>query len=167
VPHWFRSPRKAGPAARSDFGEFIAGGGDVTLAASAEFVNSEAALPAFQDAYASELAPDQLVILSGDDTAATIAAAAQGTDGANAAMVYGTDGAIQEVGLMVLEDDKSVQPVYAPTPIVRREALEANPQIGDGLDLETLQRLNARIQLGGESAQAVAQDYLQTQGFID
>ncbi len=158
----------------SDLGEYVEGGGDLTLAASAEFVNSAAALPAFQEAYGFELSPDQLVILSGGDTAATIRAAAQQTDGANAAMVYGTDGAIQEVGLKVLEDDKSVQPVYAPTPIVRREALDANPQIEDvlapvfqSLDLETLQKLNARIQLGGESAQAVAQDYLKSQGFID
>src|SRR5690625_4431980 len=34
----------------SDFGAFVAGGGEVVLAASAEFVNSAAALPAFQKA---------------------------------------------------------------------------------------------------------------------
>ena len=34
-------------------------------------------------------------------------------------MVYGTDGAIQAAGLVVLDDDKSVQPVYAPAPIIR------------------------------------------------
>src|SRR5690625_1300513 len=158
----------------SDFGAFIAGGGGVVLAASAEFVNSPAALPAFQEAYGFERGPDQLVILSGGDTAATIQAAAQQTDGTNAAMVYGTDGAIHEVGLEVLEDDKSVQPVYAPAPIVRAEVLEANPQIEEllapifeSLELETLQELNARIQLGGESAKSVAEDYLKTNGFID
>lgn len=161
-------------ATMSDFGAFVSGGGNVVLAASAEFVNSAAALPAFQKAYDFELRPDQLVILSGGDTAATIQAAAQQTDGTNAAMVYGTDGAIHEVGLVVLEDDKSVQPVYAPTPIIRREVLEANPQIKEllapifeSLDLETLQELNARIQLGGENAKAVAEDYLETNGFID
>lgn len=158
----------------SDFGAFVAGGGDVVLAASAEFVNSAAALPAFQKAYDFELGPDQLVILSGGDTAATIQAAAQQTDGTNAAMVYGTDGAIHEVGLEVLEDDKSVQPVYAPAPIIRHEVLDAHPEIEgilapifESLDLEILQELNARIQLGGESAKAVAEDYLETNGFID
>lgn len=158
----------------SDFGAFVAEGGDVVLAASAEFVNSPAALPAFQEAYGFELGPDQLVILSGGDTAATIQAAAQQTDGTNAAMVYGTDGAIHEVGLEVLEDDKSVQPVYAPAPIIRQEVLDAHPEIEQllapifkSLDLETLQELNARIQLGGESAKAVAEDYLEANGLID
>ena len=47
------------------------------LAASAEFVNSAAALPAFQTTYGFTLKPDQLITLSGGDTAATIAAAAQ------------------------------------------------------------------------------------------
>ncbi len=158
----------------SDLGAYISDGGDITLAASSEFVNSEAALPAFQEAYGFEMSNDQLVILSGGDTAATIRAAAEGIDGSNAAMVYGTDGAIAEVGLKVMEDDKSVQPVYQPTPIIRREALEETPEVEallkpvfEGLDLETLQELNARIQLGGESAQSVAEDYLTQAGLLN
>ena len=158
----------------SDLGAYVAEGGDIKLAASAEFVNSEAALPAFQEAYGFDMSSDQLLILSGGDTAATIRAAAEQTDGANAAMVYGTDGAISEVGLTVMDDDKAVQPVYAPTPIIREEALNENPEIEEllapvfqSLDLETLQRLNARIQLGGEGAQSVAEDYLQAEGFIE
>lgn len=158
----------------SDLGAYISEGGDITLAASSEFVNSEAALPAFQEAYGFEMSNDQLVILSGGDTAATIRAAAEGIDGSNAAMVYGTDGAIAEVGLKVMEDDKSVQPVYQPTPIIRREALEETPEVEallkpvfEGLDLETLQELNARIQLGGESAQSVAEDYLTQAGLLN
>ncbi|MEY9101575.1 glycine betaine/choline ABC-type transport system substrate-binding protein [Sinorhizobium fredii] len=74
----------------SDFGKYVSDGGEVILAASSEFVNSAAALPAFQTAYAFTLKPEQLITLSGGDTAATIAAAANQTNGANAAMVYGT-----------------------------------------------------------------------------
>ena len=80
----------------TQMGEWIAGGGQVKLAASTEFVTSPAALPAFQETYGFALTPDQLVQLAGGDTAATIAAAAQQTSGVNAAMVYGTDGAIAE-----------------------------------------------------------------------
>ena len=112
----------------SDFGKWVSGGGKAKLAASAEFVNSAAALPAFQAAYGFKLSPDQLIVLSGGDTAATIKAAAEQTNGANAAMVYGTDGAIQPSGLVVLDDDKGVQPVYRPTPIIREATLKANPQ---------------------------------------
>ncbi|QQR40020.1 glycine betaine ABC transporter substrate-binding protein OsmF [Devosia rhizoryzae] len=158
----------------SDFGKYVADGGAVKLAASSEFVSSAAALPKFQEVYGFTLSPDQLVTLAGGDTAATIAAAAQQTDGVNAAMVYGTDGAIAASELVVLEDDKGVQPVYEPSPIVRGEVLEQYPQIKDllepvfaKLDLATLQELNGRIQVNGEPAQAVAIDWLQTNGFLD
>jgi osmoprotectant transport system substrate-binding protein len=163
-----------GLATMSQMGEWIAGGGQVKLAASTEFVTSPAALPAFQETYGFALTPDQLVQLAGGDTAATIAAAAQQTSGVNAAMVYGTDGAIAEAGLLVMEDDKAVQPVYQPAPIVRAEVLEAHPRIAEVLEpifasltLQTLQTLNGRIQIGGEPASAVAQDYLTQAGFLD
>lgn len=157
----------------TDFGKYVAGGGQVVLAASSEFVNSAAALPAFQTTYAFTLKPEQLITLSGGDTAATIAAAANLTNGANAAMVYGTDGGIAPSGLVVLQDDKGVQPVYQPSPIIREEVLKANPQIEEilkpvfeKLDLVTLQDLNGRVQVGGEPAKAVAEDFLKKNGFL-
>lgn len=157
----------------SDFGKFVAGGGEIKLAASAEFVNSASALPAFQAAYGFELKPEQLIVLSGGDTAATIAAAAQKTDGANAAMVYGTDGAISSAGLVVIADDKGVQPVYEPAPIIREAVLAEHPEIEtllkpvfEKLDLVTLQTLNGRIQVGGEAAADVARDWLTQNGFL-
>lgn len=157
----------------SDFGKWIADGGAVKLVASTEFVTSPAALPAFQETYGFTLTPDQLVQLSGGDTAATIAAAAQQTSGVNSAMVYGTDGAISAVGLVVMADDKGVQPVYQPAPLVRAAVLAEYPQIAevlnpifDGLSLETLQELNGRIQVGGEPAASVAKDYLTQAGIL-
>ncbi len=157
----------------SDFGKYVAGGGKVVLAGSAEFVNSPSALPSFQQAYGFTLKPEQLIVLSGGDTAATIKAAADQTNGVNAAMAYGTDGGVAASGLVILDDDLSVQPVYAPAPIVRDVVLQANPKIAEilapvfaSLTRETLQELNAEIQVGGEPAQAVAQNYLQTKGFL-
>lgn len=157
----------------SDFGDWVAGGGDVKLAGSSEFVNSPAALPAFQETYGFELSPDQLIVLAGGDTSATIKAAAEQTNDANAAMVYGTDGAIAPSGLVVMEDDKGVQPVYAPAPIVREQTLNEYPAIADVLEpvfekltLETLQELNARIQVGGEPAGTVAEEWLKSEGFL-
>ncbi|MEH6693333.1 MAG: ABC transporter substrate-binding protein [Pseudorhizobium pelagicum] len=157
----------------SDFGQYVSGGGDVVLAASSEFVNSAAALPAFQTTYGFTLTPEQLITLSGGDTAATIAAAANQTNGANAAMVYGTDGGIAPSNLVVLEDDKGVQPVYQPAPIIREEVLKQHPEIEtllqpvfEKLDLETLQDLNGRVQVGGEPAKAVAEVFLTQNGFL-
>jgi osmoprotectant transport system substrate-binding protein len=164
---------EAGVKTLSDFGAWVAKGGKVKLAGSAEFVNSASALPSFQTTYGFKLTPDQLIVLSGGDTAATIKAAADQTNGTNAAMVYGTDGAIAPSGLVVLDDDKAVQPVYQPTAIVREEVLKANPAIADtlkpifeSLDLVTLQTLNARVQIGGEPAKAVAEDYLKSKGLL-
>jgi osmoprotectant transport system substrate-binding protein len=161
-------------ATMSDFATFANGGGEVVLAASAEFVNSAAGLPSFQETYGFELTSDQLITLSGGDTAATIQAAAQGTNGANAAMVYGTDGGIAPSGLVVLTDDQSVQPVYNPAPIIRQEVLDEYPQIAEllepvftALTLETLQQLNGRVQVGGEPADAVARDFLTGNGFLN
>jgi osmoprotectant transport system substrate-binding protein len=157
----------------SEFGKWVTAGGVVKLVASAEFVNSAAALPAFQKTYGFTLKPDQLIVLSGGDTAATIAAAANKTNGANAAMVYGTDGGIAPSGLVVLEDDKHVQPVYEPTPIIREAVLKQHPEIAsllqpvfNKLDLVTLQTLNGQVQVGGEPAEAVAQDFLKKNGFL-
>ncbi|MGO4707301.1 ABC transporter substrate-binding protein [Microvirga sp. 2MCAF38] len=160
-------------ASMSDFGKWVSGGAKVVLAASSEFVNSAAALPAFQATYGFAMKPDQLIVLSGGDTAATIKAAAEKTNGANAAMVYGTDGGIAPSDLVVLTDDKNVQPVYAPTPIIREAILKENPKIADilspvfkSLDLATLQNLNARVQVGGEPAKTVASEYLKSKGFL-
>lgn len=157
----------------SDFGKYVADGGEVVLAASSEFVHSAAALPAFQTTYGFTLKPEQLITLSGGDTAATIAAAANQTNNANAAMVYGTDGGIAPSGLVVLEDDKHVQPVYQPAPVIREEILKKNPNIEEllkpvfeKLDLATLQDLNARVQVGGEQAKTVALDFLTKNGFV-
>ena len=165
---------EAGVGTFSEFGEWVAGGGAVKLVASAEFVNSAPALPAFQQAYGFTLTQDQLIVLSGGDTAATIQAAANGTSGANAAMVYGTDGALAFSGLTVLEDDRNVQPVYQPAPIVRAEVLAEYPQIAEllepafvGLDLETLQGLNGQVQVEGLPAADVARTYLTEAGLLD
>ena len=157
----------------TDFGKWVTGGGAVKLAASAEFVSSAAALPSFEKTYGFTLKPDQLITLSGGDTSAFIAAAANQTSGANAAVVYGTDGGIAPSNLVALVDDKGVQPVYNPAPIVREAVLKQYPQIETllapvfaKLDLKTLQTLNGRVQVGGEAASAVAADFLKTSGLV-
>ena len=163
----------AGVTTFSQFGQWVAGGGNVKLAASSEFVNSAPALPAFQAAYGFTLSPEQLIVLSGGDTAATIQAASNQTSGANAAMVYGTDGQIAVSNLVVLEDDKNVQPVYQPAPVIRAETLAEHPQIEEllkpvfeSLTLETLQELNGKVQVDGLPAADVAQEYLTANGLL-
>lgn len=156
-----------------DLAAFVTAGGEVKLAASAEFVESPAALPAFQSAYGFTLNADQLLVLAGGDTSATIRAAAEQTSGVNAAMVYGTDGAITALDLVVMTDSKGAQAVYEPAPTIRKAVLDANPQIRDlldpvfaTLDAGTLRGLNAKIQVEGQDYASVAKDYLMEQGFL-
>jgi osmoprotectant transport system substrate-binding protein len=157
----------------ADFAKYLAGGGAIKLAASAEFVESPAALPAFEAIYGFHLKDAQLLTLSGGNTSATLRAAAEGTSGVNAAMAYGTDGALAALGLTALEDDKGAQVVYAPAPVVREPVLQQHPEVAKLLDpvfatltLETLQQLNAKIAVEGEDAGAVATAYLKSQHFL-
>ncbi|MGQ7249609.1 glycine betaine ABC transporter substrate-binding protein OsmF [Halomonas sp. V046] len=152
-----------------DMAAFINEGGDYKLAASTDFVESAFALPAFQEAYGFALGDEQMLVLSGGNTAATMRAAAQQTSGVNAAMTYGTDGGLQALDLIVMEDTKGVQPVYQPAPVVRQDVLDAYPQIAEvlapvfaSLDLETLQRLNGDVAVNGLAPAEVASDYLAT-----
>jgi osmoprotectant transport system substrate-binding protein len=150
-----------------DLAGYLNEGGDFKLAASAEFVESPQALPAFQEAYGFELSEDELLVLSGGNTAATMRAAARQTSGVNAAMTYGTDGGLKALDLMVLDDSLGVQPVYQPAPVVRGEVLEAYPRIETllapvfaALDRDTLQRLNGDVAVNGRAPAQVASDFL-------
>ena len=157
----------------ADLGKWISAGGRFKLAASAEFVERSDALPAFQAAYGFKLRQDQILTLAGGDTAVTIKAAAEGTSGVNGAMAYGTDGALAALGLVIMEDPKGIQPIYAPAPIVRADVLTRYPKIKDALapvfgslDTATLQSLNAKIAIEGQDAKQVAVTYLKAKGFI-
>src|SRR5439155_6465765 len=157
----------------SDFAGYLAEGGRIRLAASAEFVESPSALPSFEATYGFRLAGAQLLTLSGGNTAATLRAAAEAMSGVNAAMAYGTDGAIAALGLVALEDDKGAEVVYAPAPVIREAVLQQHPEIAKLLDpvfatltLETRQRLNAEIAVDGEDAAAVAAAYLKSKHFL-
>ncbi len=159
--------REHGLESLEDLSTYLAQGGEFKFAASAEFVESEAALPAFEQAYGFELDSDQLVVLSGGNTAATLRAAALQTNGVNAAMAYGTDGGLNALDLRVLKDTLEVQPVYQPAPVVRQAVLDAYPQIPEllspvfeALDLETLQRLNGEVAVNGADPAKVAATFL-------
>jgi osmoprotectant transport system substrate-binding protein len=154
-----------------DFARFVRDGNDIKLAASAEFVESAAGLPAFEEVYGFRLAARQLLVLSGGETAATMKAAADGISGVNAAMAYATDGALKALDLRALEDTRHAEPVYAPAPVVRVAALASYPEIGDvlapifaQLDLASLRGLNERVAVEGEDPGAVAMEFFHAQG---
>ncbi len=160
-------------ATMEDFARLSKQAGAVKLAGSAEFVESAAALPSFERVYDFKLPREQIVVLPGGDTAVTMRAAAQGVSGVNAAMVYGTDGAIAALDLVVMEDTKGAQIVYEPAPVVRAEVLQRHPAIGPALakvfatlSMSRLQALNAQIAVEGKPPRDVARAYLEQEGLL-
>lgn len=159
-------------ATMSDFARWVREGGDARLACSAEFANA-GTLRSLERTYGFHLESRQKIVLAGGETAATIGAAAARTNGVNTAMVYGTDGGIAAADLVLLDDDRHDQPIYAPVPTVREPVLQAYAQIPGIVDplmksftRESLQALNARVQIDGESPEDVAADYLRNRGFL-
>lgn len=147
--------------------------GLIRLAASTEFVESAAALPAFEAAYGFSLPLDRIISLPGGDTSVTARAAAQEISGVNAGMVYGTDGALSALDLTVMSDPLAAQIVYEVAPVIREVDLARHPEIAPALarvfthlDAETLRRLNARITVDGAVAEAVAARYLSENGLL-
>ncbi|TXM66495.1 ABC transporter substrate-binding protein [Methylobacterium sp. WL69] len=159
-------------ATMADFAGAV-GRGLIRLAASTEFVESPAALPSFEAAYGFRLPLDRIISLPGGDTAVTARAAAQGISGVNAGMVYGTDGALDALDLVVMADPKGAQIVYEVAPVIRAEVLTRHPEIRPalarifaGLDAATLRALNARITVEGAVAGTVARAYLTERGLL-
>lgn len=156
-----------------DLKQYLDSGGPFKMAASSEFIERGDALPLFEKAYGFKLKQNQFLSLAGGDTTVFIKAAAEQTSGVNAALAYGTDGAIASMGLVVLDDSKTAQPVFEPAPVIREEVLKKHPEIADilnpvfaSLDLKTLQKLNGQIAFEGRDAKTVASDYLKSQGFL-
>jgi len=131
------------------------------------------AFPAFEKAYGFKTTPSQQVALATGDTAVTEKAAAEGAQGANAAMAYGTDGTIAALDLVVLEDPLGAQPIYQPAPTFRADILKKYPEFSDildpvfaKLDLVQLQTLNKQVAVDGKDPKTVAADWLKANGFV-
>lgn len=147
--------------------------GALKLAASAEFVESPAALPAFESAYGFAMPRRRVVALPGGETAATLRAAAQGVSGVNASMAYGTDGALAVLDFAVMEDTRGAQAVYEPAPVARAAVLERYPGVAPalsrafaGLSLERLRELNAAVAAEGRPPHEVARGHLRREGLL-
>lgn len=156
-----------------DFAEYVNSGGEVYMATGDEFAQRPDGIPAFEQTYGFDLTEDQLLIIAGGTPAQTEQALNEGANGVNVAMAYATDGALKAYDFVVLEDPLGAQPIYAPTPVVNGELLRANPEIAGilnpifrALDNETLQTLNARVEVDGENPTDVARDWLTENGFI-
>jgi osmoprotectant transport system substrate-binding protein len=157
----------------ADLAKYVNGGGTIKIAGSQEYFSRADGFPSFEKAYGFKIPQSQKVILATGDTSVTEKAAASGTNGVNAAMAYGTDGAISALGLVTLEDPKGAQPVYSPAPTFKTAIVTKYPEIATTLDpifakldTATLQKLNGEVAVGGKDAKSVAKAWLVANGFL-
>lgn len=162
-----------GLASVADYADYVNDGGTVMMAVGDEFAQRADGLQAFEEAYGFELTDDQLLVIAGGTPAQTEQALAEGANNVNAAMAFATDGALMAYDFVVLADPEGAQPVFQPTPVVRGEVLEANPEIADvlnpifsSLSNEVLQELNSAVDVAGENPEDVARSFLEENGFI-
>jgi osmoprotectant transport system substrate-binding protein len=84
-----------------------------------------------------------------------------------------TDGTLESQGLVVLEDDKKIQPAQNLVPAVSTDFLADNQQVADVLDplmstltTEKLTELNGRVAVDREKPEDVATDFLEQEGLL-
>jgi osmoprotectant transport system substrate-binding protein len=86
---------------------------------------------------------------------------------------FGTDGQIAAYDLKVLQDDKNFWPPYPVAPVVRKDLLDAHPDIADTLnkvapllDGATMSGLNWEVAGNSREPDEVAREFLQENGLI-
>jgi osmoprotectant transport system substrate-binding protein len=92
---------------------------------------------------------------------------------ADVVVAFGTDGQIAAYDLLVLQDDKGLFPPYQIAPVVRQQALDANPKIAEVLNKlaplltdATMQRLNYEVDGKKREPVDVAKEFLQQNGLL-
>lgn len=86
---------------------------------------------------------------------------------------FATDWQIADGKLVALDDDKNLFPPYYVAPVIRQDALAANPKIAATLDAlsplldnDTMRKLNARVEKDREEPKDVAKAFLKDKGVI-
>ena len=84
-----------------------------------------------------------------------------------------TDGTLESQGLVLLEDDKEIQPAQNLVPAVSTSFLDENPDVEGvlndlmaALTTEKLTELNGRVSVDREKEEDVAKDFLQSEGLL-
>lgn len=152
----------------SDLAAAYNDGKELTMAVNAEFPHRDDGLIGLEKEYDFKV-PRSL--RSPMDSGLTYSALKEGE--ADIALVFATDGRIEAFDFRVLEDDKGFFPNYALCPVVRSDTLKENPKLrgplnrlSSKLDDDTMQRLNARVDVDKVEIREVAKEFLEQEGLI-
>jgi osmoprotectant transport system substrate-binding protein len=84
-----------------------------------------------------------------------------------------TDGTLEDLGLVLLEDDKGIQPAQNLTPAVNADFLADNPDLEDlfnklseALTTDDLAAMNVKVDLERQKPEDVAKEFLEDKGLL-
>jgi osmoprotectant transport system substrate-binding protein len=140
-----------------------------TFCGAAEFFGRNDGWPGLQESYGFELPKNNVSELAAGAIYNSIDTAAPCVFGE----VFATDGRIEALDLVVLEDDKKYFTPYNPAVSVRADVLEKTPALRDvlatvteALDDQTLRKLNAKVDVDGGTPEETAKTWLVEKGFV-
>ncbi|WP_092415850.1 glycine betaine ABC transporter substrate-binding protein [Collimonas sp. OK307] len=94
-------------------------------------------------------------------------------DQLNVGLTYSSDGRVQGFNLKLLQDNKGFFPFYSAVPVVRKEILDANPQLAEQLnalsariDTAKMTEMNKKVDIDQLPIAQVAADFLRAEGLI-
>lgn len=140
---------------------------NLTMIGPPEFEQREDGLPGIQKAYGDFKLKSYLSV----DPGLRYEGLVNGQ--ADVVVAFGTDGQIAAYDLLLLQDDKGLFPPYQIAPVVRQQALDANPKIATVLNKlaplltdATMQSLNFEVDGKKREPADVAKEFLQKNGLI-
>jgi osmoprotectant transport system substrate-binding protein len=141
-------------------------GEKLTLGCNIEFYKRDDGLKPLQKAYGFEFPRSDIKRM---ETGLVYKALKDGD--VDVGLVFATDGRIPAFNFVVLKDTKNYFPAYAITPTIRKETLDANPDLAEHLnklsglfDDATMSALNAEVDVDKKSVTEVAKNFLMNKG---
>ena len=138
---------------------------DGVICAASEFINRDDGLPGLEEAYGMEFTSvnelDFNLIFTQIGESCTFGE------------VTTTEGRVLSQDLQILEDDKDFFLEYRGVPTLRQETLDEHPAIAEilapiseALTNEVITELNSKVDVEGEQPQDVAEEWVESEGFV-
>ncbi len=163
--------KKLGVEKLSDLGKLIKDKPDeATVCIESEFRSRDDGLPGMAKAYGYEFPQENISLF---DVGVVYDRTDKG-EPCNFGEVFTTDGRIAGLGLVPLEDDKTFFPIYNPALEVKKSTYDEYGKqldkiftpIAKALSTNTIQKLNAQVDVEGIPYEDVAQQWLEKEGFV-
>ena len=139
---------------------------ELKLGAGPEFRDRKDGLPGLRDKYSMEFKEDLQLAIG-------LRYQALKNDQIQVVNGYSTDGMISAMKLKRLKDDRNLWPPYYIVPVVRKDALGANPRIAEvlnrvnaSLDDATMAEMNYKVDGEKMEPKDVAHDFLKAKGIV-